>query len=197
MRTKNLIKRKSLELFNKNGVRNVTLRDVAKELDKSYGNITYHFPTKGQLLSKIFSEIIEEITKVEKLDLTDMNIFKKYLRISELNYSLLKKYYFVIIDKRDLRTIYPELIGKFDFDSFILKSKRISTLIELQEQGLIKKNLTISFFDFIFELTSGLNITFFQDFRHNENLEKEYILKMKKLLFPYLTDKGKLLYIKF
>lgn len=197
MKTKNLIKRKCLELFNKNGVRNVTLREVAKELDKSYGNITYHFPTKEELLAEIFSDLIDEISKVEKIDLADRNTFEKYIRISELNYLFFKKYFFVILDKRDLQIIYPKLFHKIDFNNLILKEKRISILIELQKQGLLKKNLTTSVFDFILELTLGIITTLFQDFEQKVELEKEYITKMKKLLFPYLTDKGKLVYIKF
>ena len=197
MQTKNLIQRKALELFNKKGVRNVTLRDVAKELDKSYGNITYHFPTKEHLLTEIFFDSISKISNVERLDLAHMNTFEKYIRISELNYLFLKKYFFIILDKRDLQIIYPKLFNKIDFNNLILKEKRISILIELQKEGLLKKNLTTSVFDFILELTLGITNTFFQDFEQKVDLKKEYITKMKKLLFPYLTDKGKLVYIKF
>lgn len=196
MKTKNLIKRRSITLFNKNGVRNVTLRDLAKALNKSYGNITYHFATKEELLKEIFYDLIQELNKIQNPTLDNSNGLRNYIKISELNFSFLKKYYFLLVDKRDIQSNYTELFKLIDFQHLILISKRKFILLQLQEQGLLKKNLTSNVFDFIIDLTMGLTMTFFQDFQSEDYLEKKYLSNIKKILFPYLTDKGKLMYIK-
>ena len=55
------IKKQILEasrlLFNEKGVMNTTLRDVAKSMNKSYGNITYHFQTKEDVLFSLLDEM--------------------------------------------------------------------------------------------------------------------------------------------
>ena len=46
MNTKDKILEKSLELFNNQGVHNVGVRDIARALEISPGNMSYHFPKK-------------------------------------------------------------------------------------------------------------------------------------------------------
>ena len=40
MKTKQLIINKAIELFNAKGIKNVTLREIASAINKSYGNVT-------------------------------------------------------------------------------------------------------------------------------------------------------------
>ena len=58
MKTKHLVKQTARVCFNEKGLMNVTLRDVAAQLDKSYGNITYHYPTKEAVITELFDDMI-------------------------------------------------------------------------------------------------------------------------------------------
>ena len=66
MKTKDKIKIKATELFNNKGFKNVTLREVAKALGISYGNVTYHFKTKKEVIKDEdgFEEESETLTIV-------------------------------------------------------------------------------------------------------------------------------------
>ena len=66
MKTKEKIKNTARELFNSKGFKNVTLREVAKELSISYGNITYHFKTKKQLIFCLYEDMLKETEEIIK-----------------------------------------------------------------------------------------------------------------------------------
>lgn len=58
--TKDRILTTAIELFNEKGLVNVTMRDLAAELDMSLGNLTYHFKKKEELMEAIHERIITE-----------------------------------------------------------------------------------------------------------------------------------------
>lgn len=58
--TKERILATSVELFNEKGLVNVTMRDIAAELDMSLGNLTYHFKKKDELMEAAHDRIISE-----------------------------------------------------------------------------------------------------------------------------------------
>jgi AcrR family transcriptional regulator len=53
MRTKERIKQKALDLFNREGIEYVGMRELAASLDMQIGNITYYFPTKDDLVNQL------------------------------------------------------------------------------------------------------------------------------------------------
>ena len=61
--TKERIKEKAVELFNKKGYANVSLQDIANEMGMSRGNLAYHFGDKDLLLQSIVNQVWERMTK--------------------------------------------------------------------------------------------------------------------------------------
>ena len=59
----------TIELFNKTGVSNVRLQDIAKEVGISPGNLTYHYKTKKDLLAAVLSDMTEQQKKVRNTNL--------------------------------------------------------------------------------------------------------------------------------
>lgn len=51
--TKYLIIQSAINLFNKYGIKNVRVQDIASEAGISPGNLTYHFRTKKDLMPAI------------------------------------------------------------------------------------------------------------------------------------------------
>ena len=60
----------ALKLFNENGFVNVRLQHIADEANVSIGNLAYHFPTKKDILAKVYEELVQR--QVELLN--DLNI---------------------------------------------------------------------------------------------------------------------------
>ena len=53
MKRKDLILKTALETFNKQGYEHVSTYDISRKLKISQGNLTYHFPTKQQLINSL------------------------------------------------------------------------------------------------------------------------------------------------
>ena len=61
MNTKEKIIQQAIALFNENGFDLVNLLDIARSLNKSRGNLAYHFPDKESLLEAISKKLEADI----------------------------------------------------------------------------------------------------------------------------------------
>ena len=64
--TRNDILEAALELYNKNGIEQVTTRDIAKKIGISSGNLTYHFPTRNDIFFALMGRLIEDIDRADR-----------------------------------------------------------------------------------------------------------------------------------
>lgn len=66
MKTRDKILKKAQQLFNKNGVGNVTVRNICNELNISLGNFTYYFPDKQQIIVELYLGMIAALEEIDK-----------------------------------------------------------------------------------------------------------------------------------
>ncbi len=66
MKTRDKILKKAKQLFNKNGVGNVTVRNICNELNISLGNFTYYFPDKQQIIVELYLGMIAALEEIDK-----------------------------------------------------------------------------------------------------------------------------------
>lgn len=57
MKTKEKILRRALELFNESGLTQVGVREIARSLEISVGNLSYHFPRKEDIVLALMEEL--------------------------------------------------------------------------------------------------------------------------------------------
>jgi AcrR family transcriptional regulator len=196
MNTKKLIKQKTIELFSKKGIRNVTLREIAKELNKSYGNITYHYKNKEELIKEITINFLKNIEKLNSINFENENSLINYFKFTELQFSITKKYFFFFVDYLEIKRNYPLLEKRIELNTIWSSDLKLEMLNELQQQGYLQKNLNKNSFLYILEIQSALSIQYLQNSTFSKMNKKEYTQKINKSIFPYLTDKGKIKYIK-
>lgn len=88
----------SRKLFNERGVANVTIRQIAKELNMSSGNLNYHFKKREDILDALF----EEVTLFEKEfieEVKDTSITKgRYKKVSLVYMQKMAEYRFAWLD---------------------------------------------------------------------------------------------------
>ena len=69
MKTRDKIVLAALELFNRDGERNITTNHIAAHIDISPGNLYYHFRNKQEIVREIFSlystELLERFTPIQ------------------------------------------------------------------------------------------------------------------------------------
>ncbi len=193
MNTKKEILEASRLLFNEKGVMNTTLRDVAKHLNKSYGNITYHFSTKEELIFNLLSEMNEELLSLQQFE-NDENILLYLLNLPKHNYSISVKYLFFIIDYLEIRRNFPAIQKEIDSLNNGRKEKWMNILLKIKEQEYFDKKITPLDLDYVIFLSYSVRVTYFQIEESSSYNEAKYTLIVNTLIKPYLSKKGDIIY---
>ncbi len=114
MNTKEKILQTSLQLFNKKGLTDVTIRDIATELHMSDGNLRYHFRTKDELVEALFDQLSDEIGN-ELAAGVNNGLTIEFMRT--LLAHLMKNFYayrFLLQDLNAILNAYPNTNRKFN-----------------------------------------------------------------------------------
>lgn len=106
MATKDIILEKAIELFNKNGYSEISMRDIADATNKSVGNITYHYKKKSDLIYAIVELQYEDFQSLDLKTDIDLLDFNEQLK-TMLNFQ--KKYCFYFSNMIELRKKYSEM----------------------------------------------------------------------------------------
>lgn len=196
MKTKDQIKQSALKLFNVKGVMNVTLRDVAGDLEKSYGNITYHFSKKEVLIESIYQDMIAELQLINQNIVDDKcNLLAKVIKAPLMTFDLTMKYIFFYMDFIEIRRNFSELYNTIDENNKRRMQVWKYSLIELQNQNFIQSDMDEADLFYLMELSGAVRTYFFlkltkEDLK-NKDLKSEYVTYTNKLFYPYLTAEGK------
>lgn len=193
MKTKDKIRVKAIELFNSKGFKNVTLREVAKELSISYGNVTYHFKTKKEVVELLYEDMLAETKQI--LQAFDMsNLFKGILEAPKLTFQISMKYLFFYVDFVEVKRSYIELASRIEKDNEERKAGYLLLLNQLQKQGVLREELTQSDLDYLMNLSGAMRTFFFINLHPNSfndaDLETKYVTYINQLIYPYLTQSG-------
>ncbi len=193
MKTKDRIIHTARELFNNKGFKNVTLREVAKELSISYGNVTYHFKTKNQLILNLYEDMLSETSEILK-SFDNNNLFKTLLEAPKLTFKISIKYLFFYVDFVEIKRSYTALFLKVEQDNTNRKKWYLQILQQLQVQGLLREELTDKDLDYLMDLSGAMRTFFFINLPPENfsdvDLKDRYIAYVNHLIFPYLTIKG-------
>ncbi|MEM9833854.1 MAG: TetR/AcrR family transcriptional regulator [Bacteroidota bacterium] len=196
MKTKDLIKEAGRELFNTNGVMNVTLREVADNLNKSYGNITYHYTRKVVLIEALFEDMNRELLSLQK-PAPDTDLLTYFLVLPTHSYDITIKYLFFTVDYMNLKRSYPNFIKTVDKLNEERRLKWLQLLLLLRQQGYLQSNLKEQDLNYIMLLSVSVRAAYFQMKEQAVYDKNEYSQTVNKLLKPYLSEKGTHIYHRF
>lgn len=191
MEIKKKIKKKSLELFNDKGSRNISTNQIAKSMPISPGTLYYHYQNKEEIIRDLFKEMTTMYEEVyfSGIDFSNENMLMEKLILED--FSIAKKFNFFNYEIFTL--IKKDPVLKKLNEEFIEKSKgQLYMLFKiLQNQGLLKKNIKEQTIKKIIELmyfNSTYNI--FINFDSDKSKEDIVIQKMI-VLYSTLSEEGK------
>ncbi|MCB0569368.1 MAG: TetR/AcrR family transcriptional regulator [Phaeodactylibacter sp.] len=141
MNTKGRILARAIALFNDQGVYQVGVRDIARELGISPGNLSYHFPKKEDLINEIMKLLSEENDQCYKHFFSGEVSLYRYLKLLRSIYNVQYTYrciYLNIVEiSKNMRAI------GFDYQAVALRRaaslERIFAM--LAEQGGLRPDL--------------------------------------------------------
>lgn len=113
MKTRDKILHTALNLFNEQGVPNVTLRQIAAAMFISQGNLNYHFKHREDIIEALYFQLFE-VLELEKsrLDTEVMNL-QFVLDSARIGMEVLFNYRFLMIDLNQNMRENPKLHAHF------------------------------------------------------------------------------------
>ena len=201
MKRKDAILDHARMLFNELGFNAISLKAIAKKMDISYGNVTYHFPKKDAILLQLYLNMRKEHLLISKQFSSSGNLLQDIILAPNSTFDISFHYRFLFIEFAEIMRNHP-IISEQQKN---INSKTIESLLPIFE--LLKKNEFIRSeinqkqLRYLMQI-SGETRTFF--FMNNPiinpkeeelfQLKKDYLLHVNQLLLPYLTPKGILIY---
>jgi AcrR family transcriptional regulator len=194
--TRERIVDRAVELFNERGTEAVGMRELARELGLSPGNLTYHFPRKEDLLIAIAARL----SAANSADLGDPDevaslgeLFARYRRTfhNHVRYRCL-----ILAGVRHFER-YPELASRYAPNSQRRREGIERTLVRLRDLGHFRPTTSdreIGRLTATFTLTGRfwLAETWLDDrARQPEAAMDRYLDLLAGACLPYVTDEGR------
>lgn len=200
--TKSKILETSLRLFNEHGYETITVRDIAKEIGMSHGNLCYHFANTDVIIEHLYDNLLTEIDEqlLAPSFLNQVNLEALYVMIKHI-FEKLYKYKFLMQD-------FVSIARK----NKVLKQKhrdlvsRRRTFFEMglevcRYEGLLRDELITVHFQFYFDQMFIISDYWLASaeilYEGSEETKLEYYSKLAFCtIVPYLSEKGLLEYQK-
>lgn len=107
--TKEKILSNAIERFNRDGMANVPMQQIAEDLGMSPGNLAYHFRTKEDLINAILAEVFKVVDELQKTFRIYPNFLDFDLQLNKY-LELIQKFPFYFSDIIEINRHYPKLM---------------------------------------------------------------------------------------
>lgn len=189
---------KSLELFNTYGVSEVSIRQIASDLNISHSNLIYHFKTKNDILIALHNQLLDKALRLNQETKDNTDFIKGLLDSIRKGFEILYQYRFFMIDSNHVIRESKELQQTFILIEKTRASMYRETIQKAIEDGYMQneeyKNEYNSFIEHI-KIFSDSWIASSQIYdshiTDSQSIIEKYAVLFVKLFFPYLTKKGK------
>jgi len=195
MNTKDKILQTSLQLFNKKGLTDVSIRDIAAQMGISDGNLRYHFRTKDELVEALFDELADDIGKELMAGVNQgltIELMESLLSLLMRNFYA---YRFLMQDLNSILNTHPVTKKKFNKiteERLLLVEQMINGYVQLE---YLKPEPYIGHYKKLIEsiiILSHFWITGSQLFYKGPKKEivEHYTDMIFSLMYPYFTQKA-------
>lgn len=189
---------KSLELFNTYGVSEVSIRQIASDLNISHSNLIYHFKTKNDILIALHNQLLDKALRLNQETKDNTDFIKGLLDSIRKGFEILYQYRFFMIDSNHVIRESKELQQTFILIEKTRASMYRETIQKAIESGYMQneeyENEYNSFIEHI-KIFSDSWIASSQIYdshiTDSQSIIEKYTVLFVKLFFPYLTKKGK------
>lgn len=193
MTTKQKIIASSIKLFNRDGLTNVRLQQIADDVGISVGNLAYHYYSKEAIIKEIDRQLSELIAPVIDANRSFPSLMDFDTQLAHY-YHLLMNYSFYFLDLLEIKRKYPKLYQKRkQYIYQIILQIENWFQINIQNDILVSEPRT-RHYKFIAH-TVWMIITFYmtQPLDHGKPEDSERVFKemVWSQVLPYFTEAGR------
>ncbi len=184
-------------LFNKEGLNNVTLRQLAQKLKISQGNLNYHFKVKKDILEALYFHLVEEMDQQMSIMRSPKASLDFIYQASKLSMQIMFEYRFILLDFSYIMNNNTKIKKHYK----ILQNSRAQQFnflfIELIKEELMRpeefENEYLRLYERINIVGDGW-INVFTTFGTKKSIVY-YCDLLFEMIYPYLTPTGKEQYL--
>ena len=191
-RTRIKIVESSILLFNKKGLANVRLQDIAEYNNISPGNLTYHFKTKKDLMDYIIYYMIRKLVEIEATQRESLKQMSLY-NILRNNLVFLFNYRFFFRDILEIINLVPNAKSVFKDVNKLNEKFSIEYINISIKNGYMKKEA----YDGQYKIFAKNNwaivsssLTTWEVLDDSKNKYRKIFDEIMGHFYPYLTKKG-------
>lgn len=104
----------ALRLFNEQGLEQVSVRDICKDLAISPGNFSYHFPDKSLLVSELYTRLTQEIGQAIMEMPMDRAAVYIFLDTHRRIFFIQQRYRFFYLNLFEILAHYPTVRAQYE-----------------------------------------------------------------------------------
>jgi AcrR family transcriptional regulator len=198
LKTPEKILEKALDLFNQQGWEQVSIRQIARELGISHGNLCYHFANTQAIAEKLFDQMKIELSENQITNefAFDLEHLFQYFR---QNFQIRYKYKFLILNLHDLIQQIPGLSEQYKYLDKLMEQEFRRQFAELQKEGICKSSIPQVLVENLI-ISHGLLENFWIShaeifYKGKKEVELDYYLFQSiNLIWPFLSPKGMEIY---
>ena len=197
MKTKEKILEAALQLFNQEGIGNVSMRRIAEEAGIQIGNLTYHFRNRDTLVEVLLNQLIEDLeNEISKTQIPELSL-RAVWNALYTSYKIQDRYRFIMLDLLQMFRQYPQLLQKFR-ENYERRRMELSFALQLMEAGgILQEELRPDFYqEYLLPQLYCLSDFWLSEaellYEGKEEDKAYYYARVTfALLYPHLSAKGK------
>ncbi|MDX2360176.1 MAG: TetR/AcrR family transcriptional regulator [Crocinitomicaceae bacterium] len=198
MKTREKILHTALEQFNTQGIQEVSLRDIANEINISVGNLNYHFPTTNDIIYALSLQLVDDVNKAieNHMAVPATDSLLSLYQMMETTFNSHIKYRFLFNSRHaEIITSIPEMQNYYQetFENHFIQGKHIFE--QLVREGFLNDSILPHLNGFTY-VQNALGLFWQQELAifQPKLSNKKKIEHAMTVLFvpyrPYLTKKG-------
>ncbi len=192
--TKEVIIEKARALFNKNGVANVSVREIARELGISHSNLLYYYENKNALIASLHNQLLKHAVDIYQHVKNEPPLPGLFISTIE-GFKVLYEYRFFMLDMvwilRENKKLHAEIleIEKLRFKMYEEKIEQMASG-EILLRSVDRSNYAILIDQIRVISDAWLTSAHIYSTTPKATIKK-YATLLLFLFYPYLTDRGK------
>lgn len=195
--TKNKILKSALNFFNKSGVADVSIRQIAKETRISHSNLIYHYSSKSDIVQALHTQLLNKAIKInQSIDPNRFDI-RELFKVTKRGFKSAYQFRFLFFDLLYICKTIPEM-RKILIEVEHIRSEMYLKVIHLSiKNNLMRKEAYPGEYDQLIKRIKIFSDHWIASAVIYENppvtgLIDAYSKLFMSCFYPYLTQAGKL-----
>ena len=193
--TRELILDRALDLFNQSGIEGVRMRELARDLGLSPGNLTYHFPKKEDIIVAI-AERLSDLNSQTLQASKQPEDLKQFLEMFRAIFSNHFQYRCLLLSLVHLTEHYPAMAARYREVQAVRTGSFQEKLVYLRATGFLKEEVSEAEIQRMAAYCSLIGRFWLSEYwvsyrdRPIEQMITHYLNLLAGVFIPYVTSKG-------